>query len=49
MQRLGVGVVIEGRTFDTYSDAARACGVNVQTVINRVKSNSDKFVIWKLK
>lgn len=49
VQRLGVGVVIEGQTFDTYSDAARACGVNVQTVINRVNSNSDKFVNWKLK
>lgn len=49
VQRLGVGVIIEGQTFDTYSDAARACGVNVQTVINRVNSNSDKFVDWKLK
>lgn len=47
VQRLGVGVVIEGQTFETYSDAARAHNVNIQTVINRVNSNTERFSNWK--
>ena len=47
VQRLGVCVIVEGQLFETYSDAARAHGVNVQTVINRVNSNTERFANWK--
>lgn len=47
VEKVGIGVVIDGKTFDSYSAAASANGVSIQTVINRVNSSTEKFTNWK--
>lgn len=42
----GVSVTVDGQRFETYTDAAKAYGVNIQTVVNRVNSNTERFKNW---